>query len=707
MQSQMLRTLLMAVFVCITLGACNQANGSRASDDGFDSNALARFQCSNSDRGLGCLEEACAVAGGHFARDLKKCSCGTGKTFTVQQLQPRCVTNRVDNECLRRFEGFENARFNSDQLSLCSAFPNNTAAGTQSSNLYIDLESAPENERAIFAHWADTKFWDEFSYQFWESPTAFGDQVSIGGSVTNSFMMEGFLKPFNLPDESVDYINYPPSPKYFTSATEATSFLSERTHTTEIAPALARLGSAHPGLAAAFSAYATMPTDLSYQVDSRYKEGCLRSCVARSERIAKDAYQVWYEKFYFHGALYRSELALADARGLKIATLILADKAVSVGLEFERTNSGLLTKATAFDAKGGFLFTQNGLDSDSLLAERRSLQQNRSNFDLKIGLCEDGLSRTNLESAGLQGSILLGPQPTSYYGWVTPAKSENYWQGRLSLNSYGLVNPGGNSQHATQTASVLLRSGADSLSVGLIPLGIDACIFPNQVSTWWGNFKSSGARVVNLSATEELDPEVCTDSMRDHPLFTDRNAALWVVAAGNQGSNKSRGCPQHFAGLSNLLVVGASDGSSMHRNSNYGETRVDIAAPGEALTGQAWGTSFAAPRVSRVAARIFRLFPGLAPSQVKKAILLGADIPYQPLPIRSRGLLNAEKAERIAQGIARSESLPTLLKDLFCQDRYDDQDYNQRNETRRDRSCRDLDIKLKLNNELDHTEVKP
>ena len=135
---------------------------------------------------------------------------------------------------------------------------------------------------------------------------------------------------------------------------------------------------------------------------------------------------------------------------------------------------------------------------------------------------------------------------------------------------------------------------------------------------------------------------------------------LIVVAAGNDNYNivdengsGTKLYPQSF-NLENVLVVGATDSNDNKSDfSNYGQTTVDLFAPGENIyttsnngnyTYQG-GTSLAAPFVTGVAALMLSIEPNLTAEQLKSRIMSTVD----PVPALSNlcvsgGRLNAKKA---------------------------------------------------------------
>ena len=652
-----------AVLTIILLSACQP----RTETNGGPKAPQPSYTCPEGVTGLDCLKFACSDAGGVFSEELKKCSCGVGKSFVIDKNGPQCRMNQIENACLEKANGFQLSLADPGNTDDCFVFYDKRING-YTRTLGILLDDANQHEHETLARWADTSFKTEFSYQFWSSSVVPSYQlIWLGGTISNPQISNGFLIPYELPDELIDDFDYFISPKYFTTADELIRYLSGKTEKTDTREIRSRIGNEHTALSALLSAYEKLSAKtLKFSVNSYYKEECLRSCSARSEEGDWGRFKVWFENFYFSGALYRSELRLADREtGLILATLLLADRTISVAIDFKRSETGLLEAATAFGSKGNVVFTRKGPDAAEILAELDELKSIQiANLNLKIGLCEEGLSLPALRKKGLKGAILLGPNVESFYGWVTPKNRDDYWIGRLDLNIFGLSFP--RDRHALQTASVLLEPKSDALTIGLIPLGVAPCLNSEYAGLWWNSFKESGARVVNASIRNYSDRETCEEKLQNHPIMND-DSVLWVFAAGNQGSPTPTGCPQHFAGLPNLLIVGANQGNRMHPTSNFGESFVDIAAPGEALVDAEWGTSFSAPRASRLAAKIFYRFPKLSPKDVKRAIILGADIPPNPLPVLSKGILNEKKAEEIAEGLASGRDIKAILESAFCQ----------------------------------------
>lgn len=142
---------------------------------------------------------------------------------------------------------------------------------------------------------------------------------------------------------------------------------------------------------------------------------------------------------------------------------------------------------------------------------------------------------------------------------------------------------------------------------------------------------------------------------------------LFVASAGNESNNNDifPAFPASY-GLDGIISVAATDHNDVLAGfSNFGATRVDIAAPGvdvlSTLPGGGYGllsgTSMASPHVAGVAALLAGLNPELSVSELKAAILLGAD-PLDSLKGTSAtgARLNAHKSLLVSSLPARTST---------------------------------------------------
>jgi len=134
---------------------------------------------------------------------------------------------------------------------------------------------------------------------------------------------------------------------------------------------------------------------------------------------------------------------------------------------------------------------------------------------------------------------------------------------------------------------------------------------------------------------------------------------LFVFAAGNDGSNNDEfpASPTNIEAPNVISVAATLGNGSLASFSNYGQSTVDVAAPGVGIRSsvpgdkylQVSGTSQAAPFVANVAARLKDANPALTPVDIKAIIMKTVD-KHDDLArkIRTSGLVNADRAVRAA-----------------------------------------------------------
>lgn len=181
--------------------------------------------------------------------------------------------------------------------------------------------------------------------------------------------------------------------------------------------------------------------------------------------------------------------------------------------------------------------------------------------------------------------------------------------------------------------------------------------------------ESVGLQILNYSGGGYGSPEKLK-SIESRRVAIANFPGLVVCSAGNDDNNNDT--KQHYPSghrLPNLIAVGAStENDTKWDDSNYGQTTVDIFAPGENilscfpmnLCGGTYcgypghvshgyhymsGTSMAAPFVTGVAALLLSENPNLTPAQIKAKIMVDCDkIPAFANYCVSGGRLNAYKA---------------------------------------------------------------
>jgi subtilisin family serine protease len=142
---------------------------------------------------------------------------------------------------------------------------------------------------------------------------------------------------------------------------------------------------------------------------------------------------------------------------------------------------------------------------------------------------------------------------------------------------------------------------------------------------------AKGARVINASwGGSDYSQPLC-----DTIQLAGDAGVLFVAAAGNDGADNdvTGSWPANCPAPTLISVAATTSGDGLATFSNRGAVNVDLGAPGDTIRstmpgnsyGYKSGTSMAAPHVSGVAAVLLGEEPGLAPWQLKAAIMTGGD----------------------------------------------------------------------------------
>ena len=161
-----------------------------------------------------------------------------------------------------------------------------------------------------------------------------------------------------------------------------------------------------------------------------------------------------------------------------------------------------------------------------------------------------------------------------------------------------------------------------------------------------------GAKVINCSwgSSDKAAPvlEKAIQYASDHGV-------LVIAAAGNDGLNtdKNISTPSGLP-FDNIVAVGATSNASGSKASfsNYGQTTVDLAAPGENIYSLSpggghqnlSGTSMATPHVSGVAALVWSAHPQYLAAQVRRALMTVSPVKVWKTKSVSGGQLEADLA---------------------------------------------------------------
>ncbi|MBC7690502.1 MAG: S8 family serine peptidase [Methylotenera sp.] len=162
-----------------------------------------------------------------------------------------------------------------------------------------------------------------------------------------------------------------------------------------------------------------------------------------------------------------------------------------------------------------------------------------------------------------------------------------------------------------------------------------------------------GARIINYSGG---GPEFSEDEYLAIKK-AEAKGVLFVAAAGNEHQDTDVRENYYYPSaykLTNIISVAATDiNNNLLRSSNWGKTKVDVAAPGENIFstlpngryGYMSGTSQATAFVSGIAALLLSKNPSLTPVQLKEIIRKSVDsIPGLQGKLATGGRVNAYKA---------------------------------------------------------------
>lgn len=204
-------------------------------------------------------------------------------------------------------------------------------------------------------------------------------------------------------------------------------------------------------------------------------------------------------------------------------------------------------------------------------------------------------------------------------------------------------------RHGTRTASLLL---AEAPAVRLVPYR-----YPRPAMERMGDLvrdaAGKGIVIVNLSLGSNRAEEWGAFAA----AATANPQMLFVVSAGNDGRDIDD-TPVYPASLEldNILVVTSSEHTGeIARGSNRGRRTVDLLVPAEGVSVTdfdgteipAAGSSYAAARVSALAARVLAAHPEWRAGQLKEAILARALPPFPELdmPVAAGFIPRPERAE--------------------------------------------------------------
>jgi hypothetical protein len=190
-------------------------------------------------------------------------------------------------------------------------------------------------------------------------------------------------------------------------------------------------------------------------------------------------------------------------------------------------------------------------------------------------------------------------------------------------------------RHGTRTASIILR---EAPAARLIPYRYPRPDM-SRMTALVGNAAANGVLIVNLSmgSNKHEDWDVFAHAAKAHPDM------LFVVSAGNNGRDIDQQ-PVYPAALplDNIITVTSGElTGELAQGSNSGVRAVDLLVPGENLTVTGFdgrpvrvsGSSYAATRITAMAARLLAHHPDWRAAELKAAIFARALKPAEGDPV--------------------------------------------------------------------------
>lgn len=241
-----------------------------------------------------------------------------------------------------------------------------------------------------------------------------------------------------------------------------------------------------------------------------------------------------------------------------------------------------------------------------------------------------------------------------------------------------------NDNHGTHIAGVIGASVNNNIGIAGIASNIDIKIMVLKINGGKEGTGSISGAVEAIKYATMMGADICNISWgTSQPSDTLKNVMsesdmFFVAAAGNSGMNNNK-VPIYPASyvLDNMISVTYVDSNGKFTDmSNYGDTTVDIAAPGENIFSTVVGSyssmsgsSMAAPHVSAVVALLYSYYDQVYPSNVKE-LLIASIKPLSNLKgqIINPGIPNAFQAVKIA---ARSLLLDTYPPSIILETKHD------------------------------------
>ncbi len=654
------------------------------------------------------LMQLCTVAGGNWEGD-GKCYCGDGVTdkrvFDASTKSCRNLSVYVDqegSECERNSFETTLEEKGIKGLNQCLTFvqflPRSAGDPFNGTGLIVEFGGNRVDDAKSLAKWADRERTqaNPFAVKLWGAVSLDELKIYTGAeqaswSDENSDFLNNVVNP-NLiaPDPAWGDLSNISATYYERDA----KFVGKVLGITEYSPTDleahfstpdSQLANAHNYFKSLFEYAMQSYKDPKFASASAYAlrgEGCDNYCRVFSRETEMGGYRLVSDRYYSKGSVFREVIWAKDQEGRFVGGVLLSPSGLPnlyFALSWKETDGRIQLETQIYDREFAKVAGRS-VDVSNAHQLRDQNYSFRREQDIRSGegilLCE----HVDPRRFRFSDSILRGPHDFDFqngeaigslFGWES--NHEHDWSISLQefLDTTTPSSRGFERSHIHgNNVSEIIKDGFSDAKF-LIGGG---CFQSDQVlmralqndqgNTLSGNWVSRRVKVINASYAAFEGPLACqgnTSPFREGIL----KDTLLVAAAGNVGLNNPGYCPQRVGDARNKIVVsGVNDADSDHpslaKNSAFGKDYADIGAEQRTLDGSSSGTSYAAPRISAVAARIAAENNLLTATEIRLAILTSAFVKFEetkegnkrvykfhPIDVRSGGVLRSKDALKI------------------------------------------------------------
>jgi hypothetical protein len=622
-----------------------------------------------------CVIQACAAVHGNYDPVMHTCDCPNLEEFFTAHVGGKCLSKTTSVEQLPKDVNY----LGPDDFNLISSSLDigKNGSAIQLSEVFLEIGRIPDSKNntisnvllelqpSLFSHAKVPMLQDQ----------GFIMNIVLGENDQINRIRDSLLKNLNLCEISWSAPSnlgcvrsyWEPEPQRWAN------ILQRRQHAVPSELKLSNSNDDLDGLRQvirdAWNAASSSEQNKTQVVEFHTQDGCAGHCIIERQYPTFAGYKVLEMEEYVGGLMARHQL-LAEEVGLPLYharyAVLEIDPSRSPNLVYlvnvkpEKVSGNPLKSTQVYSRKGELLFSDTkpkvmfNLQHELVIRDSiRDKSNDASNSSVVV--CDAGIKPSRLPN------LRVGPRTDlSFWGWLEPNKQEfSLWEQLSGVIWYSKLNDLVFDVMYGDHGGLVAGWATENTNLSVIPFSLQ-CF--SQYSQWKENVRKF-ARVVNYSAGNHYDEASCHNAAEfREPLLDPEQPFLWVLSAGNIDRDvltidKMFRCPFAWAPRPNILVV---NNANQGRDTDYTIQSMrfypDISVEG------AKSTSEATARVSRVAALLAQEFPGLSIEHIRASIMLGAHIPmigipqkFQSLRVRSGGILDEQRARRVASYISKTK----------------------------------------------------